>query len=188
ANRGSDPKRLSQLFRGELDWIVMKALEKDRDRRYDSASAFAADVQHYVKDEPVLACPPAAGYRLRKFGRRNNGPLLAAGLVRWALFGGGIGVAVGLSEAWKQRELTSLWHQAEVARGEAEAARDGEAKAKREAEDAREKLAAAEYGRTMQVAHQEWRENNVPAALAVLDSTRADFRGWGWRYLHRPCH
>src|SRR5262249_49679466 len=66
-NRRSDPKRLSQLFRGELDWIVMKALEKDRNRRYESASAFAADVERYLHDDPVLACPPSASYRLRKF-------------------------------------------------------------------------------------------------------------------------
>src|SRR5688500_2226385 len=52
-NRKSDPRRLSQLCRGELDWVVMKALEKDRDRRYESASAFAADVQRYLHDEPV---------------------------------------------------------------------------------------------------------------------------------------
>src|SRR5206468_731457 len=67
ANRQSDAKRLSQLFRGELDWIVMKALEKDRNRRYESASAFAADVQRYLRDEPVLACPPSAMYRFGKF-------------------------------------------------------------------------------------------------------------------------
>jgi serine/threonine protein kinase len=60
AHRGSDPKRLSQLFRGELDWIVMKAVEKDRNRRYESASALAADVQRYLHDEPVQACPPSA--------------------------------------------------------------------------------------------------------------------------------
>src|SRR5262249_46260717 len=72
AQRKSDPKRLSQLFRGELDWIVMKALEKDRNRRYETASAFAADVQRYLKDEPVEAGPPSAWYRLRKFARRHK--------------------------------------------------------------------------------------------------------------------
>jgi serine/threonine protein kinase len=70
ANRKSEPRRLSQLFRGELDWIVMKALEKDRNRRYDTASSFAADVQRYLHDEPVAACPPSAVYRFRKFARR----------------------------------------------------------------------------------------------------------------------
>jgi serine/threonine protein kinase len=77
-NRKSDPKQLSRLLCGELDWIVMKALEKDRNRRYETASAFAADVQRYLADEPVLACPPSAWYRFRKFARRNKGRLAIA--------------------------------------------------------------------------------------------------------------
>jgi WD40 repeat protein/serine/threonine protein kinase len=72
ANRKSEPRWLSQLFRRELDWVVMKALEKDRNRRYETASSFAADVQRYLHDEPVQACPPSAGYRFRKFVRRNK--------------------------------------------------------------------------------------------------------------------
>ena len=60
ANARMEPKKLSGLMRGELDWIVMKALEKDRDRRYETANAFAADVQRYLDDEPVLAWPPSA--------------------------------------------------------------------------------------------------------------------------------
>ena len=59
-------------MRGELDWIVMKALEKDRNRRYETANGFALDVQRYLRDEPVQACPPSAGYRFRKFLRRNK--------------------------------------------------------------------------------------------------------------------
>jgi serine/threonine-protein kinase len=80
ANRKSDPKQLSRLFRGELDWIVMKALEKDRNRRYDSANGFAADVGRYLADEPVQACPPSAWYRSRKFARRNKRRLAVAAL------------------------------------------------------------------------------------------------------------
>jgi serine/threonine protein kinase/tetratricopeptide (TPR) repeat protein len=76
--RKCDPRRLSQLFRGELDWIVMRALEKDRNRRYETSSAFAADVQRYLHDEPVLACPPSVSYRLRKFGRRHKGKISTA--------------------------------------------------------------------------------------------------------------
>src|SRR5207248_10503177 len=72
ANRRSDPKRLSQVCRGELDWIVMKSLEKDRNRRYESASALAADVERYLHDDPVQACPPSAWYRFRKFARRHK--------------------------------------------------------------------------------------------------------------------
>src|SRR5262245_45636419 len=77
ANRGTEPAKLTKLLRGELDWIVMKALEKDRNRRYESANGFALDVQRYIADEPVLACPPSAGYRLRKFVRRNKTALAA---------------------------------------------------------------------------------------------------------------
>src|SRR5690606_16391703 len=70
-NRSSDPQALSKQCRGELDWIVMKCLEKDRNRRYETASAVAADVKRYLDDEPVLACPPSAMYRFHKFARRN---------------------------------------------------------------------------------------------------------------------
>jgi serine/threonine protein kinase/Flp pilus assembly protein TadD len=83
--RQSDPNRLSQLYRGELDWIVMKALEKDRNRRYETADAFAADVRHYLRDEPVTACPPSAWYRWRKFARRYRGALAMAAVVSIAL-------------------------------------------------------------------------------------------------------
>src|SRR5213079_672422 len=88
ANRQSNPKKLSQFLRGELDWIVMKTLEKDRNRRYETANGFAMDLQRYLNDEPVQACPPSAGYRLRKFVRRNKGPVLAASVVLLALAAG----------------------------------------------------------------------------------------------------
>src|SRR5262249_38058184 len=77
AARGVDPAKLPKLVRGELDWIVMKALEKDRNRRYESASACTADVQRYLDDEQVQACPPSALYRVRKFVRRNRVPVVA---------------------------------------------------------------------------------------------------------------
>jgi eukaryotic-like serine/threonine-protein kinase len=82
ANRGTEPAKLAKLIRGELDWIVMKALEKDRNRRYETANGFAMDVQRYLANEPVQACPPSAVYRFRKFVRRNRASLApaAAGL------------------------------------------------------------------------------------------------------------
>src|SRR5581483_9344579 len=70
ANRHMEPAKLTKLLRGELDWIVMKCLEKDRNRRYETANGFAADVQRYLNDEPVQACPASTRYRLRKFVRR----------------------------------------------------------------------------------------------------------------------
>jgi serine/threonine protein kinase/WD40 repeat protein/Tfp pilus assembly protein PilF len=86
ASRGLEPRELSGLIRGELDWIVMKALDKDRSRRYETASAFAADVQRYLHDESVLACPPSAAYRFGKFARRNRGALATGTLVAGVLF------------------------------------------------------------------------------------------------------
>jgi len=83
--RGLEPRRLNQQLRGDLDWIVMKALEKDRNRRYESASAFAADVQRYLNDEPVLACPPSKLYRLGKFVRRRKAGLGVAAVLLLAM-------------------------------------------------------------------------------------------------------
>jgi serine/threonine protein kinase/Tfp pilus assembly protein PilF len=100
AQRKSDPRRLSQLCRGELDWIVMKCLEKDRNRRYETASAFAADVQRYLADEPVLACPPSAWYRFGKFTRRNKAALAVA----TCLFLAVAGIASGVGWAVRDRD------------------------------------------------------------------------------------
>src|SRR5262249_47400042 len=99
ANRGLEPKALSGLVKGELDWIVMKALEKDRSRRYQTANGLAMDLQRYLADEPVHACPPSVGYRMRKFARRNRGPVLAALLLVLALIGGIVGTTWGLIRA-----------------------------------------------------------------------------------------
>jgi eukaryotic-like serine/threonine-protein kinase len=103
--RESDPKRLSRLFRGDLDWIVMKALEKDRDRRYETASALAADVQRYLADEPVLARPPSPRYRLGKFLRKHRGPVLAAGVILVLLVGGIISTSMALLRAERLRQI-----------------------------------------------------------------------------------
>ncbi len=88
ANRGTEPNKLTGLLRNELDWIVMKALEKDRARRYESANGFAADVQRHLAGEAVQAHPPSAGYRMRKFIRRHKGRALAASLLLAALIAG----------------------------------------------------------------------------------------------------
>jgi tetratricopeptide (TPR) repeat protein len=104
ANRGTEPAKLMKLVRGELDWIVMKALEKDRNRRYETANGFAADVQRYLNDEPVQACPPSARYRFRKFVRRNKGALVGAAVLAVAILvvAGTLGWAVRDRESRKQ--------------------------------------------------------------------------------------
>jgi len=72
AQRKMEPAKLTKLVRGELDWTVMKSLEKDRNGRYETANGFARDIQRYLSDEPVEACPPSTAYRLRKFARKNR--------------------------------------------------------------------------------------------------------------------
>src|SRR5436853_4865592 len=81
ARRRTEPARLAKEVRGDLDWIVMKCLEKDRTRRYESASGLARDVERFLKEEAVEAGPPTASYRVRKFLRRNKAKVLAASLL-----------------------------------------------------------------------------------------------------------
>ncbi|MBC7820485.1 MAG: protein kinase, partial [Planctomycetaceae bacterium] len=110
ANRHTEPAKLTKLVRGELDWIVMKTLEKDRGRRYETANGFAADVLRYLNDEPVQACPPSASYRLRKFARRNRVAMMTTGLVALALLAGTV------VSAWQAIRATQARHDAELAR------------------------------------------------------------------------
>jgi serine/threonine protein kinase/tetratricopeptide (TPR) repeat protein len=100
ARRRCSPRRLSQLCRGDLDWIVMKCLDKDRNRRYETANGLALDVQRYLADEPVMASRPSAFYRLRRFARRNKLPLIAGTLVAASLL---VGTAIS---AWQAVRAT----------------------------------------------------------------------------------
>src|SRR5262249_58790292 len=90
--------------RGAVDWLVMKALEKARERRYETANGLAMDLQRYLADEPVLAGPPSARYRLGKFVRRNSGAVLAASLLLVVLTSGVIGTTLGMIEAFRGRD------------------------------------------------------------------------------------
>jgi serine/threonine protein kinase/tetratricopeptide (TPR) repeat protein len=93
AGRSIDPAQLKRALLGDLDWIVMKALEKDRTRRYETANGFAADINRHLSSEPVLAAPPSRLYRTKKFVRKNRGAVVAASLVLLSLFGGLAAVA-----------------------------------------------------------------------------------------------
>ena len=93
ALRQIEPRRLMALLRGELDWVVMKCLEKHRERRYETANGLARDIQRYLADEAVEARPPSAGYRFGKFVRRHKGQVIAASLVLLTLLGGLAAVA-----------------------------------------------------------------------------------------------
>jgi serine/threonine protein kinase/tetratricopeptide (TPR) repeat protein len=130
AQRRMEPAQLTKLMRGELDWIVMKALDKDRGRRYESANSLAHDINRYLHDEPVEACPPSARYRLGKFVRRHKGPVVTAALVLSALVLGMAGTTWGLVRA--ERAV-----QAEAERAEGERLAKIEAQQAREAEATR---------------------------------------------------
>ena len=128
--RGVDPRKYSHALSGELDWIVMRALEKDRNRRYESASALAADVQRYLDDEPVQACPPSTVYRLRKLARRNKIALITTTLVV-ASFLAATGVSIWQAveandarQAAENSEQLAAQHLADERKARAEAERE----------------------------------------------------------------
>jgi len=112
AKRSSDPRRLNRAVRGELDWIAMKALEKDRKRRYETANDFAADVMRYLTDQPVEACPPSAWYRFMKFARRNRVALTTAALLTAMLV---LGTVMSTWQAMRatraERDAVAAWAQ-----------------------------------------------------------------------------
>ncbi len=156
AQRQTEPAKLTKLVRGELDWIVMKALEKDRTRRYESANGFAADVGRYLADEAVEACPPSAAYRFWKFSRRNRGRLAVAGLVVFFLtvLAGGAG-----------------WAAKDRADRAQEAGRQ---------EGARRAALEADIGRNLDEARAFCRADRLPEASVAVDQARALFgRGGG---------
>jgi tetratricopeptide (TPR) repeat protein/serine/threonine protein kinase len=107
AQRQMEPAKLTRLVRGELDWIAMKALDKNRNRRYETANGFALDVQRYLADEPVQAFPPTAWYRLRKFARRNQGRLAVAACVILAV------MVMSASIGWALRDRAVRREQVE---------------------------------------------------------------------------
>jgi serine/threonine protein kinase/tetratricopeptide (TPR) repeat protein len=129
ANRGVEPKKLTGLVQGDLDWIVMKCLDKDRTRRYATANALGRDLERYLNEEPVEACPPSASYRLRKFARKNRKLLLGTGAFVLLLTAGAV---------------MSVWQAvlAKAAAREALIARDGEAEERRKAEKSAEETTA----------------------------------------------
>ncbi|MBL8739182.1 MAG: serine/threonine protein kinase [Planctomycetes bacterium] len=135
AQRGVEPRRLGILLRGDLDWIVMRALEKDRVRRYETASDLAADVLRHLRGEAVVAAPPSAGYRLRKFVRRNRALVLASAATGAALLAGVVAFAWQANVAARERDRAVTMQQtADVQRRLAEDHARAEAAARRRAE------------------------------------------------------
>ncbi|UCD74717.1 MAG: serine/threonine protein kinase [Phycisphaerales bacterium] len=137
-HRGMEPKKLCTILRGDLDWIILKALEKDRTRRYPSASVFALDIERYLHDEPVTAGRPGAAYKLRKFIRRNKVGVTVAGLVAAVLVLGVIGTSWGMLWALDEKQ------RADLAAITAREAASAEEQAKRVAQEAARSAQEAE--------------------------------------------
>ncbi|MDF1729771.1 MAG: serine/threonine-protein kinase, partial [Sulfitobacter sp.] len=143
-NQHANVESLSKRLRGELDWIVMKALEKDRTRRYETANGFSADIARFLTDTPVTAVPPSAGYQLRKFVRRNRGRVIAASLLVGVVVLGLIGTTTGMLWAVEEKKAAEdAREQALQAKTEAETEKSKAIEARSDADAARERAEEA---------------------------------------------
>jgi WD40 repeat protein/serine/threonine protein kinase len=167
ASRRTDPQGLRRQCRKELDWIVMRCLEKDRNRRYETASALAADARRYLSDEPVQACPPSAWYRFRKLARRNRRALITVSVLALAALVGVGALAVSTVLVWKANQ--DVW------------------KANQDLKESVDRERREAYFQRITVAHRELSTNNLAAALRALRDCPEDLRGWEWHYLMRLC-
>jgi WD40 repeat protein len=182
--RRTEPAKLAKLLRGELDWIVMKALEKDRTRRYDSASALAADVTRHLRDEAVEACPPSVSYRLSKVARKHRTALLTAGA-----FVGLLLAATGLS-VWQAVKATRAEADAETRRADADEQRTAAQSERNKALAASDELRRTLYAAEMNLIPAAWDVGNLTQVQSLLDrqvprAGEADLRGFEWHYWQR---
>jgi serine/threonine protein kinase/WD40 repeat protein len=209
AARGTEPAKLSRLVRGELDWIVLRCLEKDRTRRYESASGLARDVERYLADEPVEACPPTLGYRFRKLARKHKVSLAVAAAFALVL------VAGAAVAAWQAVRATDAEAQTAEQR---DVAREAERQAGRERDAAIQagkdlaterdevrklndairtadgRLRRELYRSNLSLVPAAWQVNNPARVLELLEATRPgpqdeeDLRGFEWHYWDRLAH
>jgi len=191
--RGAEMTKLTAMLRGDLDWIVMKCLEKDRTRRYETANGLAADVNRFLQQEPIIARPPTVGYRFQKLVRRNKLAFAAASAVTLTLIAGlSFSTWAFLSEA-AQRQ-TAVEEQKK-----AQAAQASEARQRLQADEARHQAEAQElvarqraYASDMNLAYRTWEEGNLARAQELIEANRpavgqSDLRTFEWRYLWKLC-
>ena len=199
-HRSIDPKGLRRLVAGELDWIVMKALEKDRRRRYETATAFAADVERFLRQEPVEAGPPTAAYRLRKFVARRKALFATATAVAVTLVLGFIGTTTGWISAnrgWISASRARDDALQEKQRADAERARAEQVAKEKEAaranlDQTHRKLQQTAYSLGMIAAFQAWQTANPLGARELLLESGAGGRqiappDLAWRFLWQRC-
>jgi eukaryotic-like serine/threonine-protein kinase len=184
-SRQTEPTILTKQVRGELDWIVMKALEKDRTRRYETANGLARDIERYLNDEVVEARPPTAGYRLRKFARKHRAALTTTAAFALLL------LAAAAISTWQAVVATRAERRAAAQRLEAIVARTAESEAKSIAVAERDQSARNAYVSSLNLARQVWLEGDPAQTRSLLAATRParrgdlDFRNFEWFYLDR---
>lgn len=201
--RSASAEQLTQMLRGDLDWIVLKALEKERDRRYVTARGFALDIERFLKNEPVSASPPTLFYLLGKFAQRHRGLLTAATVLLITLLVSAIGMSLLYFKAERERidaemaradadeqRRKAVQAEAEAKAGRALAEREA-ARADREADSARASLLAA----TMQSVTKAWEAGTDSAATVEMNlmsvypvAGQKDHRNFVWRLLWKELH
>jgi WD40 repeat protein len=182
AQRRTEPAKLTRAVRGELDWIVMKCLEKDRTRRYDAANSLARDVERYLHDEPVEACPPSAGYRLRKLVRKYRMPVIVAAAFTILLV---VGVVVSTWQAVRARQAEA---QAVKAEREATEKRQEAEAAQERSQKAENRMRRLYYADRMGLVQAAWESHNLGKVRTLLDEMAAfPERGFEWYYWQRLC-
>lgn len=191
SHRGVEPKRLGQMLRGDLDWIVMKAVEKERSRRFETANGLAMDIQRFLDGQPVLAAPPSTAYRLRKFVRRNRAAVIAGSLVLAALVVGVLGTSTGLVWALDASNRAQIQTHVAVQAVESERTAKQQAlasaqQARIEKENAKVSQLAAEYSQyvsNIQVGNVHVDQNSTLLAQSILKAAPPAFRNWEWAFL-----
>jgi serine/threonine protein kinase len=187
--RQTDVKKLVHQLQGDLDWIVMKCLEKDRTRRYDTANGLAADLQRHLVNEPVLARPPSTAYRLQKAWQRNKLIFTAGAVVAVALVAG---IGISTSQAIRATRATKGEFEqriaAQTAQTKAETEQQRADAQARKASESEKQSRRFLYASDMNLAQQSLKLNNLGRARRLLDRHRPqpgeeDLRGWEWRYL-----
>jgi WD40 repeat protein/serine/threonine protein kinase len=194
ATRGTEPARLAKLMRGELDWIVMKCLEKDRSRRYETANGLAHDLERYLADEPVEACPPSSTYRLRKLAGKYKKVLATAAAFVVLLAAGAVtSTLLAVRATTAERDANRQRIASDEARQEALHAERKASDAKAEADRQRDQVSVTAYASGMGLAQRAWEENDVVRARELLEEVPKEaagtkLRGFEWYYLDRLCH
>jgi serine/threonine protein kinase/WD40 repeat protein len=185
AQRKTEPARLSALVRGDLDWIVMKALEKDRRRRYETASGLAADLRRFIAEEPVEARPPSAWYRFGKLARRHKAAFSTTAVVAAALFFGTV------LSTWQAVRATRAGQVALHAEQRAFEERDLASAQRQEAEAARDQRSRTLYDADMELVQAAWEGGRLGEVIRLLDREKAEnpeLRGFEWNYWMRRFH